>query len=566
MRKRETQKFRLHTLFVLGIGIFLVLFSRLYQIQVIEHKRYLRLKEARYFSREKVDLVRGNIYDRKGEPLALSMDVESVAAFPQRISNPRQLAARVASIVQMSPAAVEERLSRRQKKFVWLKRKISFAQAEKIKELKLTGIELITEEKRFYPGGKLAAAVLGMVGMDNQGLSGIEYYFDQIVDQHPGWVRRRKDSLSRRILPLGEGLPSPKRTSIFLTIDKVIQYITEEELERAYLETKAKTGMVIVQDPPTGEILAMACRPNFDPNIYEGITVKQLRNPAVGDIFEPGSTFKLVTLAACLEEGVVQSKEKFFCENGVWKLPAEWIHDHKPSGWLTVEEIIEESSNIGTAKMAGKLGKYKLYEYARNFGFGNLTGIELGGEATGILRKPNRWTKGSIERIAFGQEVGVTAVQLISAFSAIANGGVLMEPRIIRKVCNEKDEVVQKYPPRVVRPVVSKETAVKVGKILVGVVERGTGKLARVNGFLFAGKTGTAEKINLETRKYYRDKHLASFVGWLPADQPRVTILVVLDEPEGHYYGGQIAAPVFARIAARVMRYLGVPPEVRQVN
>ncbi|OGR84301.1 MAG: hypothetical protein A2901_03050 [Elusimicrobia bacterium RIFCSPLOWO2_01_FULL_54_10] len=347
------------------------------------------------------------------------------------------------------------------------------------------------------------------------------------------------------------------KSAVTLTIDRTLQYYAEKELKAGVEEFQAKSGMILIQDPRTGDILAMASYPHFDPNILskgtlpENFNRKWLDNPAVSHLFEPGSTLKVVTFAAALEEKAISSNEMFNCEGGKWKVAGAVINDHEPQGLLTASQVLEKSSNIGTAKVGLKLGAERFYRYVRAFGFGTRTGLPIPGETDGLFREPRKWTPQSLPVLSFGQEIGVTAVQLIGAFSAVANGGLLMEPRVTR---------TENQAPRMVRRVVSAKTCATLNEMMRAVVERGTGSKARVPGFTVCGKTGTAQKIDPKTRKYSDEKYVASFCGFLPAKNPALVGLVILDEPRTTYWGGETAAPVFSRVMSRAVTVLDIPP------
>jgi len=504
---------------------------------------------------------RGTIYDRNGKELAIELELSSVYAMPLSISNLEETAKKLAPLLDVREKEILKKLET-SNSFVWLRRKIDTEIAEKIKNLHLKGIGLINEGKRFYPENELASQVIGLAGLDNQGLSGIENSFDTILRGKIEKTIRRKDGFGRELIAAGTAYPSGvSGYGVVTTIDSVIQYIAEVELRRAYNETKAKLATIVVQDSQTGELLALANFPSFNGNDPSPEKYKYLKIPAICNIFEPGSTFKPIVTAALLEENLVTLEDLFYCENGVYLFNGLPVRDHEREGWLTFLQILEKSSNIGMVKVGQLLGENKFYQYARDFGFGNYTGVKLPGETPGILKKPKDWSEISLSRLSFGQGVGVTTIQLISAFSCLANGGVLMEPMIVKRIIDSNEKVVAELHPCPVRRVISCKTAQTLTDILCRIVKNGTGKEARIGGYKVAGKTGTAQKFDPATGKYSNTSYIASFVGYLPADRPRVTILVVLDEPQGFYWGGSIAAPVFARVGLRIMHHLGVPPE-----
>ena len=540
----------------------IVLEIRLYYIQIVSHHRYKRMADKQSISVIQAEFKRGTIYDRNGKELAIESEASSVYAIPDSISHREETAKKLAPSLDMSEKAIRKKMET-SNPFVWLRRKIDTETAEKIKSLHLKGIEFISEGKRFYPENELASQVIGLAGLDNQGLSGIENYFDTILRGKTEKAIRRKDGFGREVIAAGTSYASEGTGyGVVTTIDGVIQYIAEAELRKAYNETKAKLATIIVQDSQTGEVLALANFPSFNGNDSSREKYKYLKIPSISSIFEPGSTFKPIVAAALLEENLVTLEDLFYCENGVYLFNGLPVRDHEGEGWLTFVQVLEKSSNIGMVKAGQLLEKNKMYQYARDFGFGNYTGIRLPGETPGILKNPKDWSEISLSRLSFGQGVGVTAVQLISAFSCLANGGVLMEPMIAKRIIDSRGKMVTEFHPCPVRRVISCKTAQTLTDILCRIVENGTGKEAKIAGYKVAGKTGTAEKFDPTTGKYSKTNYIASFVGYLPADRPRVTILVMLDEPQGFYWGGSVAAPVFARVALRIMHHLGVPPEL----
>jgi len=539
----------------------IVLEIRLYYIQIVSHHRYKTMADKQSMSVRQAEFKRGTIYDRNEKELAIESEASSVYAVPASISNREEAAKKLARSLDMSEKAIRKKLGT-SNSFVWLRRKIDTETAEKIKRLHLKGIEFISEGKRFYPENGLASQVIGLAGLDNQGLSGIENYFDTVLRGKTEKAIRRKDGFGREVIAAGTSWEwEGAGYGVVTTIDRVIQYIAEAELRKAYNETKAKLATIIVQDSQTGEILALANFPCFNGNESSPERYKYLEIPSVSGIFEPGSTFKPIVAAALLEEKLVRLEDVFYCENGVYLFNGLPVRDHERAGWLTLVQVLEKSSNIGMVKAGQLLEKNKMYQYARDFGFGNYTGIRLPGETPGILKNPKDWSGISLSRLSFGQGIGITAIQLISAFSCLANGGVLMEPMIAMRIVDSRGKVLTEFHPCPIRRAISSQTARTLTDILCRTVENGTGKEAKIPGYKVAGKTGTAEKFDPATGTYSETAYIASFVGYLPADRPRVTILVMLDEPQGFYWGGSVAAPVFARVALRIMQHLGVPPE-----
>ncbi len=509
---------------------------------------------------------RGRILDRKGRELALDVRLDSLYAVSREVKNKNSVAQSLTKILGLDSSEVLDRLER-DKLFVWIARKLSMAKAEAIRRLKIHGLDFVKESLRVYPKGETACQLIGFTDIDNNGLEGVELYYNSFLKGVPGWRLALKDAKQRELISKEIEMVAPvDGYNLHLTIDEVIQALTEKELDAMCHKYNAVGGSVIVMDPQTGDILAMANWPLYDLNNAKKSTMNQRRNRSVTDIFEPGSVFKAFTLAAILEEKAVGLDEKFDCERGAWAVAGKVLHDHKGHGIMTFREVIEKSSNIGTVKAAMRLGAAKLYKHMRGFGFGEKTGISLAGEVNGLVPHPKSWSRSSIINIPIGQGVAVTSLQLVSAFSAIANNGVLMRPRILTAIDDQEGQRIKTYDPQPVRQVISKETALQVRAVLEGVVSRGTGKKAKVPGFKAAGKTGTAQKI-LADGSYSHDHFIGSFVGFVPYDEPKIVISVSIDEPKPVYYGGEVAAPVFAKVASGILAYWQIsqqelPPEV----
>ena len=499
---------------------------------------------------------RGTIYDSNLRPQAVNVSVDSLYASPDNIVDKDKEAVirQLASVLELDQAYLRGRICR-DKGFIWIARKIDPQQTQKIRRLKIQGVDFIKESKRCYPNGYLSSHVIGFSGLDNIGLEGAELSYNKYLKGEAGWELFLRDARQKK-LDFREKMLLPKDGyDIVLTIDEAVQYIAERQLDKAYWDYHAKAAIIVVMDPYTGAILAMANRPTYDLNDYSNATKDTTRNRAICDIFEPGSVFKIVTASAAVEEKKVSEEDKFFCENGAYKVGPHILHDHRPHGLLTFREVIEQSSNIGTTKVAQILGNDIIYRYVKLFGFGVKTGIGLPGEVSGMIKEPRAWSKISIAAIPIGQEVGVTAMQLAAAISVIANGGQLVKPYIVREIRDKYGETVKKFSPLVVRRAISGDTASRVRKILTGAVENGTGKLARLSGFSAAGKTGTAQKLEPDGT-YSHNKFMASFIGFAPAENPVVAIVVILDEPRPYYFGGVVAAPVFKNVATETLRYL----------
>jgi cell division protein FtsI (penicillin-binding protein 3) len=419
------------------------------------------------------------------------------------------------------------------------------------------------EPKRHYPQGQLAGQLIGFVGRDSEGLEGLELKYDDYIRGETGSSVAERDALGRRVLVQGvEGLQIPPGSDIHLTIDTSIQHMAEKELEAAILKYRAKAGVVIVVEPFTGEVLALANYPSFDPNHYTKHAAEHRRNRAVTDSFEPGSTFKTILAAAALEEGIVGKEDLFYCEMGKYPYAGKIIHDTHPHGWLSFAKILQVSSNIGFTKVAEKLKKGRFFKYIEKFGFGEPTGIDVPGEVAGLVRKPEKWSAIDLATHAFGQGISTTPLQMVMAYAAIANGGFLMRPYVMRRAVGAKGEVLLENQPHVVRRVVSEKTATVLSAMLRDVTaEGGTGTMANVEGFDVAGKTGTAQKVDPVHGGYAAKKRVASFVGFVPANKPRLVALVLIDEPELNVYGGVVAAPAFRNIAQGALRHLAVAPK-----
>ncbi len=513
--------------------------------------------------------VRGTIYDSNLKPLVANIPMDSLYACPKEIPDKGKetIINKLLPILNIDYKYLKDRFYRK-KSFVWLARKITPEQAQAIKRLNIKGLGFLKETKRSYPNGYLTSHIIGFSGLDNTGLEGLEAHYDRYVKGEAGWTLFLRDARQKR-LDLWEKMVLPKDGySLILTVDEVIQYIAERELDKAFNTYRAKGASIIVMDPHTGAVLALANRPTYDLNEFTNINKDRVRNRAICDLFEPGSVFKIVTLSAALEEGKVKEEDKFFCENGSYRVATHTLHDHQPHGWLTFREVIGQSSNIGTTKVAQILGNDMLYRYIKLFGFGSKLGIDLPGEIEGIVKEPRLWSKISIAAIPIGQEVGVTALQLVSAISVIANGGQLMKPYLVHEIRDKHGETIKKFSPVMVRKVISLDTANRAKEVLVGAVEKGTGRLAEIPEFTAAGKTGTAQKLE-PNGTYSHNKFIASFIGFAPAEDPLVAIAVIVDEPRPYYFGGVVAAPVFKSVARDVIKYIKAkqsPNEVIALN
>lgn len=549
---------RCEAVFLLFLVFLILCLARLLYIQIFKSAYLVSLAKKQQNLFVELEPRRGTIYDSQLKPQAVNIPVDSLFAAPNEIPNKdkENIIKQLSSILKLDTGYLRERLYRK-KSFVWIARKISPEQSDEIRKLNIKGIGFLKESKRSYPNSYLASHTIGFAGLDNIGLEGVELFYDAYLRGEAGWGVFLRDARQKK-LALWDNMVLPKDGySVVLTIDEVIQYIAERELDKAFNKYHAKGASIVVMNPHTGAILALANRPTFDLNEYFLADRDKMRNRAICDLFEPGSVFKIVTASAALEEKKAIEEDKIFCENGAYKVATHVLHDHRPHGWLTFREVIEQSSNIGTTKIAQMLGEGLLFKYVKLFGFGSKLNIDLPGEIEGMIKEPRLWSKVSISAIPIGQEVGVTALQLASAISVIANGGQLMKPFIVQEICDKYGETIKEFSPMLLRKVISVDTAMRVKEILVGVVEEGTGKMAKIPAIKAAGKTGTAQKIE-PNGAYSHTKFIASFIGFLPADDPVIAIAVSVDEPHPYYFGGVVAAPVFKNIAGEVIKYLKV--------
>ena len=545
-------------IFLLG---FLVVLLRLFDLHILQAETMTKKAQRQHHKMITLNSNRGMIVDRHGRALALNLDVPSVYASPVSVKDSRMVAKRLSKVLEMPRSILEQRL-RGKREFVWIKRKINAEYATKVKALSLPGIALVKEKQRFYPKGTLLAHVLGFAGIDSQGLEGLEVGYERYLQGQAQKVLLHRDALGRVIFPENQqeadGLSGH---TIRLTIDEVIQYMAEHALESVVERTHAQGGSIILMDPQTGGILAWTLRPTFDPNHAMGVTPERWRNRAVTDPYEPGSTMKIILAAAALEEGQVDPDTLIYAGHGEMPVGGTVIHDHEKAGWLTFREAIQQSSNVAAAKIALGLGKDRMYRYLRKFGFGEKTGIDLPGESVGILKKPSKWGTRTLPSVAMGQEIAVTPLQLVTAMSAIANGGALMKPFIVKQIHTTQGDQVWSREPEIRRHPIGPRTARTLTALLENVVERGTGRQAAIRGYRVAGKTGTAQKFDPHTGTYSSTKFIGSFVGFAPVENPRFVMLVVIDEPQGPAWGGTVAAPVFREVGEQVLRYLKIPPQ-----
>ncbi|HEX8888519.1 MAG TPA: penicillin-binding protein [Pyrinomonadaceae bacterium] len=535
--------------------------ARLVYLQTSQHTWLLTRARAQQEDTIQTSPIRGLVLDRHGNELARSVDAESIWAVPGKIENVEEVAARLAPIVDVDANVLASRLKEAQsanRKFAWIARKLDEEQSAKVRALNIDGIYSVKEPKRQYPNGALAAHALGFVGLDEDGLAGIEQTFNEKIRGEGSKILVETDAHGH---PYGsfEAQSRPGET-VVLTIDRFVQYKTEQALISAVERTHAKSGSAVVLDPRTGEILAIANAPTFDPNDPRAATQQARVNQALQNIYEPGSTFKVVAYSAAIERGLAKPTDKIDCQMGSITVAGRLIHDHKPFGTLTLIDALAKSSNVAAIKLGLRVGDDSMYDFMTRYGFGSKTGIELPGETSGLLRDVKKWSPSSIGSIAMGQEVGVTPVQMAGAYGALANDGVRIAPHLVREVRAADGAVVYSAQPEQHR-VVSAETASTLRHMLEEVTINGTAKKAQLDGYTAAGKTGTAQKIDPKTRAYSKTKFIGSFVGIAPVDNPAVVIIVVIDEPVGSYHGGDVAAPVFNEIAEQILPGLNVEPD-----
>ncbi len=569
--KNKTYKFRIYLLAFLFALAFVLDAAKLVQLTLFSDARVSEFSEKQRSRSVKLHLPRGMIYDRNQNELAVSIKLRSVYVNPKKISDPdstaQKLALRIEPDSRKNRKKLYKKLKRsfnrsRDKYFVWVERKVSPEVYAKIKADKIPGVGFVRESKRFYPKRNIAAKVIGFAGIDNQGLSGLEYRYDNVIRPVSAQSVVRKDALGRPV-SMPDALNMSDAASpydLLLTIDERIQYIAEKALERQVLKSGAKGGVAIVMDPHNGEILTMAEQPTYNPNQYSQYRSLLRKSHIVSNSVEPGSTFKLFVAASALEEKVVKPDELIDCEQGRYRIRNKTFKEahNMQYGMITLADVITKSSNIGAIKLAERLGPDMLRNYLVSFGFGSKTSIDLPAESSGVLRPVSDWSLYSLPSISFGQEVAVTPMQLAVGISVFANGGNLVRPSLV-KAFMRNGKIIEHVEPQIVRNVISSKTAKMITEMMTNVVENGTGKKAAISGYSVAGKTGTAQKIDPATRRYSADKYLSSFAGFFPADNPRLVILVMIDEPEGIAWGGAVAGPVFAEIASRSARILRIP-------
>lgn len=534
--------------------------ARLVVLQVVDYA-WLKQRAARQQSHTvELSAQRGIIYDRNLHPMAMSLSVDSVFAVPSEIDDLPAAAQSLASVLGLDVHTLEQRLDA-SRSFVWVARKVTASQEAAIKALNLHGIYFQPESKRFYPKGDLAANVVGYVGMDGNGLAGVERSYDDEIRGHNGKALIEVDA-RHHVYDQFQTAPETGK-SVVLTIDQNIQYIVQQELDAQVEAMHALRGMAIVENPSTGEILALANSPSFNPNYYSKSPVQLLGDPAVTNVYEPGSVFKLVTLAAGLQEGLTNPNEVIDCDMGQIEVGGRIIHDHARFGAITLTEILQHSSDVGAIKIGLRLGDERFYKYIRAFGFGQRTGIELPAESPGLVRPPNRWTPVSIGAVSMGQEVAVTPVQISAMISALADGGIYHAPHIVVGTYDDNNDAdPPQFQPSPGRRIISPQVADEMKGMMEQVVLAGTGQHTQLNGYSSAGKTGTAQKVDPGGHGYSAHDVIASFAGYAPADHPAIAMVVVIDSPHGLHEGGVVAGPAWKRMGDRILPYLGIPHDL----
>jgi cell division protein FtsI (penicillin-binding protein 3) len=532
-------------------------------LQVVNKDEFVQKAKKQQERTVELASSRGAILDATGKALAVSALADSVFAIPSEVENAPKTAAALAPLLALPAREIERKLSNLDRDFVWLARRVPDETAARLRARALPGIRMTKEAARRYPEGSLAAAVLGYVGTDNQGLGGLEHRYDSVISGQPSRVTFFRDAAQRSyaVRSRARTAEGTEGSTLVLTLDARIQHVAERELSRVLHETRAKAASAVILDPATGAVLALATAPGFDPARFGDVDAEARRCRPLADAFEPGSTFKLVTFAAALDSGTVGANDVVDCGNGELVIGSTTIHEHghRAYGTLPLSQVLRHSSNIGSARLGLSLGRGPFYRAVRAFGFGQRSGIDLDGETPGLLENPSSWSALTLPTMSFGQEIGVTVLQLARAYAAIAHDGLLPTPYLVSEI-RRSDREIRRIPPPPPERVVSSATARTLRRFLAGVVVAGTGQLASIPGYTAAGKTGTAQKA-VPGGGYSRDQYVASFVGFSPAEGARIVVAVVVDEPKGKYYGGDVAAPAFSAIAAESLRLLGVPPE-----
>lgn len=552
----KTENLRINCLYVFFFLLFSLIAFRIAYLQIFKKNFYRQLSENQHYRLLILEGRRGRIFDCQGRLLVTGLNCFSVFADPGLITDPNLAAEILAKELGLSEQTLRLKFKKKGR-FVWIKRQVPWDKKEKINSFDLAGIGFIKEEKRFYPHGNVAASVLGVVGVDNHGLEGLELAYNDYLCGKQGLVRVSQDSLRKAIIT--PQIVTPQNgADLKLTMDSQIQYWVEVYLKETIDDFRADAGSVVVMNADSGEIIALANYPVFDPNDLNGVSPEQIRNRSISDMFEPGSVFKIVTLLAAIDSGKFSEETKLFCENGKFKIPGAYLHDWKPYGYLTFREVFKKSSNIGVAKIAHIIGKHAYYDYVKKLGFGSKTGVDLPGEINGLVRPVQEWSRTSEYNIPIGQGIGTNLLQLVCAFAVAANGGYLVEPYVVKNIIFSsftKDTSVKKK--QVVPPAVAQQAK----SILIAAVEEGTGKEAGIKGVTIGGKTGTAQKFDLKIGRYSPSEYRASFIGFISNIENPVVIGVTIDGPKKHHFGGVVAAPLFRKVAQKIVEYMGLEGE-----
>lgn len=564
-RDLDKPRWRVFIVATLLIALFAMVSVKALELQILDRERAFKIARKQHHGTSTLLPRRGKIFDRNGKELAVNIDVKSVYANPKKVTNPSETAKILSEKLNLSQKKILDRVSS-DKSFVWIKRLADSESVEELQNLDITGLGYIPEPKRIYPNGHLMGQVIGITDIDSIGIEGIEYRYDRLLTGKTRKITLKRDARGHKILNDPSEIQDidQYKTSghdIVLTIDSQIQYIVERQLKEGIEEMGGEKGMAIVMNPETGEVLAMASYPFLDPNNFSKFPEVNRRNLPIWYAHEPGSTMKVFLAASALDDKKVNPNSKFNCENGRRRIGSAVIRDIKPRGTLTVAEIVKYSSNIGASKIGELLGRDKYYKYLNKFGFGKKTGIGLPGESSGLLAAPRKWGPIELATISFGQGISVTSLQLVTALSALANGGYLMKPYVIEKIVGPDGNVIEQNSPEVVTRAISYDTSYQMKQIMQGVVENGTGKKAQIPGFSVAGKTGTAQIPNPKSGGYYSDRYIASFIGFAPVEDPAIVMVVVVEAPRKKTHGGSVAAPIFKQIAEKVLFHMGLSPK-----
>ncbi len=564
-RDLDKPRWRVFIVATLLIALFAMVSVKALELQILDRERAFKIARKQHHGTSTLLPRRGKIFDRNGKELAVNIDVKSIYANPKKVTKPSETAKILSEKLDLSQNKILNRVSS-DKSFVWIKRLADSESVEELQNLDITGLGYIPEPKRIYPNGHLMGQVIGITDIDSIGIEGIEYRYDRLLTGKTRKITLKRDARGHKILndPSEIQEIDQYKTSghdIVLTIDSQIQYIVERQLKEGIEEMGGEKGMAIVMNPETGEVLAMASYPFLDPNNFSKFPEVNRRNLPIWYAHEPGSTMKVFLASSALDDKKVNPNSKFNCENGRRRIGSAVIRDIKPRGTLTVAEIVKYSSNIGASKIGELLGRDKYYKYLNKFGFGKKTGMGLPGESSGLLAAPRKWGPIELATISFGQGISVTSLQLVTALSAIANGGYLMKPYVIEKIVGPDGNVIEQNSPEVVTRVISYDTSYQMKQIMQGVVENGTGKKAQIPGFSVAGKTGTAQIPNPKSGGYYSNRYIASFIGFAPVEDPEIVMVVVVEAPRKKTHGGSVAAPIFKQIAEKVLFHMGISPK-----